>query len=680
MARPEDIRDTGQVRAVLSMGQQSQGRGAQSLNKADAVDVSGTHWTLRAPVDNPGFWTAEQNETADREIHLVIDLRAEREYGSEDGVYECRSQDWTTGAGTRWEGDDNREHQCNECPFNRWGSDPGGTWKACGSKWLIQLVGKNTDAKHTVMTKAVKMSPSTAKQRKPWEEKPEEELPLPDMEEEIQRALASIQDSAGEELPQEVMRAISLEREPGRSVTVRDRKGTVLASISKQENGQFSTGTKGGQITHLPDPDPERKENGYRAVGNEITDRVIGEAAEAMLTRHLNHDRKPFSAKLQGWNALQQAIEICREGGRATASKEVSETLAGHVAEMVDRETWEMTKLLQGQVNIYKYNEVTKCPSLYRDLSATNPGIAAWSLCYGTAKEDMNHPGQLVSAVRDDMMAKGLKKSNWKFISKLSPEHVRATTTQGAMSPVAILNALADNQILPPPRAIAGPLRRFMEADQYLRGEILQSQTAKANIEKAARFLCRELLREEEEELEVDENQVADYLSHLAREDMELAATNWNGVIRRTREWHEQMAQVVHTMTPAEIDRSQRNWNSLLEAVEIGGVTAVPLKSGMDLHEEAKIMNHCVHGYDNQCAQGTSRIFSIRVKNERTATAEMRIFEGTWRTVQVRGNSNMRVTEDIKAASETLAQMYQAEWDKTPDPRHRAWAGEKRIL
>lgn len=120
-----------------------------------------------------------------------------------------------------------------------------------------------------------------------------------------------------------------------------------------------------------------------------------------------------------------------------------------------------------------------------------------------------------------------------------------------------------------------------------------------------------------------------------------------------------------------------------------GKIEAMELTTGRALFEEGKAMDHCVSSYAERCANGSSRIFSLRIGGLRVATLELapmgldgsklagvnmssieaRAKVGRWEPVQNRGKHNhaasqaateagalvaARVTEQFKKATEAM--------------------------
>lgn len=106
------------------------------------------------------------------------------------------------------------------------------------------------------------------------------------------------------------------------------------------------------------------------------------------------------------------------------------------------------------------------------------------------------------------------------------------------------------------------------------------------------------------------------------------------------------------------------SWESALPEHEDGGYIFVPLISSEALREEGENMGHCVAHYDDDCANGKSRIFSVRstLSQERLATVELHIddllLKEKWFVGQVRGFNNAKCAKLLLSAADKLALRY----------------------
>lgn len=85
-------------------------------------------------------------------------------------------------------------------------------------------------------------------------------------------------------------------------------------------------------------------------------------------------------------------------------------------------------------------------------------------------------------------------------------------------------------------------------------------------------------------------------------------------------------------------------WDSALEAYELGDYQVNPLTNSRALRQEGRAMLHCVGGYDEMCAKGRARVFSIRdLMGNRVATMSLVFWGDYWHLEQIRGAANAEV-------------------------------------
>ncbi len=86
-------------------------------------------------------------------------------------------------------------------------------------------------------------------------------------------------------------------------------------------------------------------------------------------------------------------------------------------------------------------------------------------------------------------------------------------------------------------------------------------------------------------------------------------------------------------------------WDSALATFEVGGYQVVPLTSSWALRQEGCGMQHCVGGYDEMCAKGRARVFSIRdLLGHRVATVALIFQDDDWHLEQIKGLANADVS------------------------------------
>jgi len=131
--------------------------------------------------------------------------------------------------------------------------------------------------------------------------------------------------------------------------------------------------------------------------------------------------------------------------------------------------------------------------------------------------------------------------------------------------------------------------------------------------------------------------------------------------IRHSEVWHRAMGLAPNPHIP---DRNTgfQSWDPLIPEpvrLEVGGKVwnFVELRSSEDLSEESDHMHHCVWTYDDKCARGLSRIFSVRdEQGQRISTLELaRSHEnGRWQIAQNRGEGNASVSSECHNAAKAF--------------------------
>lgn len=93
-----------------------------------------------------------------------------------------------------------------------------------------------------------------------------------------------------------------------------------------------------------------------------------------------------------------------------------------------------------------------------------------------------------------------------------------------------------------------------------------------------------------------------------------------------------------------------------------GGLRMVALRTGPQLREEGHLMNHCVGTYAHLVAAGECMIYSVRERDQRLATVEVRRHgrNQTFQIVQLQGHSNRRPSEPVRRFAIDWVKQYAA--------------------
>ena len=120
----------------------------------------------------------------------------------------------------------------------------------------------------------------------------------------------------------------------------------------------------------------------------------------------------------------------------------------------------------------------------------------------------------------------------------------------------------------------------------------------------------------------------------------------------RNEELAEQQARVA---TAANV-----SWEAALEPYRDGSYFVHELTTGVDLAEEGALMDHCVGTYSHRCTEGSVKIYSIKLGDNRIATASVGRTredgnnEPTWRLSELKGFRNSPPSKDLQAVGQRL--------------------------
>lgn len=197
---------------------------------------------------------------------------------------------------------------------------------------------------------------------------------------------------------------------------------------------------------------------------------------------------------------------------------------------------------------------------------------------------------------------------------------------------------------------------------------------------QAAAIICRDLAADRELPANHRLAEVSDYLAGQARQpDGAVTARTAGGLVKASNRWHRQLRR--RQAEPAwnarlKLNRGRyRAWNDLLGSLNLNGYDFVPLTDAQALFQEGHIMQHCVGyaDYDDECARGHSRIFSVRSNGQRAATTQLALRNGEWQPAQTAGPANAKPDAEILHAAQSLAAIYQREYRKAGQQSLHAW-------
>ncbi len=310
-----------------------------------------------------------------------------------------------------------------------------------------------------------------------------------------------------------------------------------------------------------------------------------------------------------------------------------------------------------------------------QELQETNPGAVGWVLRFHQPAEPVQHPGQVVRAARSLMLAAGMRPEMWRRITRLQPPAMlnALTSIRLHQDGIPVLEALAESGAQPAPTT----LRDTAGMSQNL-GLSQERRTAllKLAFQESQRRLEQNPQDQLQRELRIEIRHAADYCVQMERDQEEMTARTWKGLMRRSERWHRERLQAQNRNARDKLLResggTQRAWDSCIgNEITLNGLVLHHLGSQLDLISEGSAMRHCCATYDGRCIQGTSRIFSIQEDGRRIATGEISLDGDAWKNRQNQGPDNSRPPEQAKNAMLSAARLYQKAWQA--GKRHQTW-------
>ena len=382
----------------------------------------------------------------------------------------------------------------------------------------------------------------------------------------------------------------------------------------------------------------------------------------------------------------------------------LSQAVQEGLAETLDEETAERARwgLTEGgghrtaapqEVTVSRYN-LAAAQEIAQGLAETNPGALMWAYFHCGLDEELGHPGQVISMARRSMEDSGLPGRHWRYAAAIPTDTACLILENRNPAAAAIIMEGLARAGVPP--AAAGPpghgpaaamVTKLTEAWGW------DERTHRENTVLAVQLIYRELHRHRERYPEGEDSgeeegeagdrlrrehvDVADYVTQTSDRGERVRSTTWRGLVKASERWHRDFVLELNRARAVNAVRRKNGrvlaWNSLLGETELGELTATPLTDESQLAQEAWSMDHCVGGYGDPCARGSSRIFSIRRDRKRVATVEIRLQpDGTWEVAQTRSGRNRDAAVDAKEMARELAGRYSRLW-KPGEKTHRSW-------
>ena len=406
---------------------------------------------------------------------------------------------------------------------------------------------------------------------------------------------------------------------------------------------------------------------------------------------------RPSHAKLASNLYLHTAITSPIYAEQPITAHIIESQVIDGITDLLDQEIWQRTQAIAGKVKVDQYNAVMTLGQHYTALKESNPGAFTWALInMGIQAESILHPGQIIAMAKSSLLEAGLEPAHWKFAATLPidvMQKIVASHTTDAS--IIILNATAKAQAAPT-ATIAEKLANTVNQSHFFHPigprpfiernkQQLESHLNKLNMSTMVFLICRkslspEIKASEENQLQLCDTlaSVRDYVNHLTDNGVTLRSTTWGGLLKASDKWHQEenlrYQQDTWDQRLNTLGGAYMAWNSALGEFHKDGYTITPLTDEKQLHFEALHMNHCVHSYGNQCASGSSRIFSISKQGKPLATSEIRKTRNIWTPLQTRTKDNHKPPNALITLMAQVAQDYQQAEKLTP---HK---GKKYIL
>ena len=145
-----------------------------------------------------------------------------------------------------------------------------------------------------------------------------------------------------------------------------------------------------------------------------------------------------------------------------------------------------------------------------------------------------------------------------------------------------------------------------------------------------------------------------------------LLKAGWPALLARTKEWEDHRRSVYGVPLPRIPDSVEADeWDPYVRHVDYGRYRFVALTTARQLAEEGNAMSHCVGDYAEDCANNTTRIYSVRDRKggPRIATMSLECIAideeaFLWAHDQVKGFRNSEVAPDIVLAADAVLRSY----------------------
>lgn len=476
-------------------------------------------------------------------------------------------------------------------------------------------------------------------------------------------------------IAQKAEKAVCLDIQPRFSITLRVH-GYPDSEIRRNPNGTIELPDDNHwRQLQLPDPTKPVFDLKLWFTNGRVQEAIAQAISKA--TRHLwpNLDT-PENTRLPSDNVIHNALlpKVSESlGNRMMDDYTVSCRVHTNLRRTIDTDAWldASAEAPERPVTASKYNLVLMLKPHMSHLRATNPGALEWLLTYGEPVEPINHPGQAITLAKHSMEQAGLTPANWRRAATLDPATMTAITKDYNPDAAAfILNALTTANTTPPDPGTIDLARTWTTRLAPITSRHRTGNCANDNITRALVLLFRTGLQDNQAPNEEEMADIFDYVLMTGQEGNPINSTTLKGLAKRSEQWHRQLREepIRHQweQTLARQNNKYLAWTSLVGPTHLEGFSITPLTTQKDLYEESKALGHCVITYGERCANGKSRIFSIRNNGKNIATSEISPNLSGWTPVQTRGPHNHPVDQRVYEAMQQVAHLYNEADQLTP--------------
>ena len=480
----------------------------------------------------------------------------------------------------------------------------------------------------------------------------------------------------------------------GQTITLRRRgHAQPLLRVNKRPSGTIEITGNGelwtGQINFNTSPDAGR-------ISNLTTGGIAAQTAVDAI-RHVLQENGKIPEGLKP-KVLQNLLSTTTRRFLATQPQSVAESLSDTALtqrindalhRMIDPSALNHAVQLHREhdlLNFQKmplaiYNFAATGADHLTDLTATNPGAVAWLLRGQDLDQlqEVNHPGQIITAAKHSMAAHGLWKQAWKTAAATDNDITRWIIDNcGYRALATAFNALSQ---IPQDRHNARLLALKDSAPVWSIKQQKTNQfpeTVNHNIQKMIILAVKD--GTVSTTYRSNFIQTLDYVESLSLAGITLRSTTWDGLQKAQEAWHRRLrqTQMAHSWQNIVADNcgAYHCWNSLVPTIEHGDFTLDPLTTEFDLYLESNDMRHCVISYGSSCAGGNSRIFRIQEGGKHIGTGEIQMISDKWTATQVRGILNNRISPEAEEAMQHAAEAYNKAWKTaggSKGRKHTSW-------